>query len=346
MAFISISIDLSGSTEVKKTIRNFSSKDKDNISLLYTRFIEQLYLLEMKFYESLVNNQIELKNLFVVKTIGDEIWIIYDLSKDKVKYDSLEFNKLIYNIIYGLIYMIMGNNHIIIRERQFVEEEKYDFEKQAKVKSKKINIIPKVFIDLIEEYEETSNIRYKIFERMFDKLIPYTEQGALSSSDQINNFQEYLNNLNFGTQMGGSGNNKFDVSYRFDPIGFEVDRFFRLTKFSQPGVVTIGQNLYSKLLVNKLSETTNEIGYIESFVFPYGDKYFQRVDYFQYIFRKIDNSTLKGIDENYYLFYFFKHFLLPEELTNTNKDCQKHYKEIKDIFKELNVQLYSRERKP
>ena len=48
-------------------------------------------------------------------------------------------------------------------------------------------------------------------------------------------------------------NGMFIFEPRFDLVGTEVDRFFRITKFSIPGLVMAGESLYNTYLSAKSS---------------------------------------------------------------------------------------------
>ena len=59
------------------------------------QFIKQLYNCEMNFYFQLVHHCIDLSNVMVVKTLGDEVWLVLDINKMNVKYNTIEFNKIL-----------------------------------------------------------------------------------------------------------------------------------------------------------------------------------------------------------------------------------------------------------
>ncbi len=80
---ISISMDVCGSTDVKARMRQRAQDDKD-LNRWYADFQRQFLYAEWRFYESLFRESggeisWNWKRAFVVKGIGDEIWLLYEV---------------------------------------------------------------------------------------------------------------------------------------------------------------------------------------------------------------------------------------------------------------------------
>ncbi|HPN30768.1 MAG TPA: hypothetical protein PKY81_07410 [bacterium] len=308
MALISISIDICDSTNIKRKIMELSSSDKNNIIKLYGDLAKKLYQIELNFYFQLVNNGIDLENIFVIKGIGDEIWVVYDLKDIELK--TLECNSIIYKILNALIEMNFKHYSLCISERELTLEEEQNFKLQKNIKIEHIMITPKVYIDLINEYQEISHIRYDVFTKLYNNL--FTIQGKISDETKKEKFSIYINRLNIGTYLGNN-DNKSQILHRFDPFGYEVDLFFRCSKSAKPGLISLGEQLFSCFfLEEQYSFKTGS--FIEKFKFPEGYKGSVHYHYFNCIMDEISKEDLKGIGKKYQIYYLYNKQFLPTEI--------------------------------
>ena len=81
---ISISMDVSGSTAVKESIRR-RARDAQELTRWYEAYHSEFLWLEWRFYSALFQAVagdvgLDWKQAFVVKGIGDEIWLLYEVS--------------------------------------------------------------------------------------------------------------------------------------------------------------------------------------------------------------------------------------------------------------------------
>lgn len=96
---ISISIDLANSTKIKKKIHDFYEGDSEKINQEYENFAKLLYNLEFDLYDNLLLSEdplsppLNFDNIFVMKTIGDEIWLVYELGD--IDINTVEFNSVV-----------------------------------------------------------------------------------------------------------------------------------------------------------------------------------------------------------------------------------------------------------
>ena len=80
MTWLTVSIDLCGSTKVKQALVACTSGDALRRRDLYDEYLKTLYATERRFYtEMLSSNAVEFEKLFLVKAIGDELWYMYEM---------------------------------------------------------------------------------------------------------------------------------------------------------------------------------------------------------------------------------------------------------------------------
>src|SRR5947209_10390778 len=85
---ISISIDVAGSTEAKSRILAIAAQEGWRHQL-YKDFYRQFLFAEDRFYSAILRTnpglrgiKLDWQRLFVVKGIGDEIWLLYEVTSD------------------------------------------------------------------------------------------------------------------------------------------------------------------------------------------------------------------------------------------------------------------------
>lgn len=79
MSFISISIDICGSTDAKAKLRGHSACIGTKATDLYDSFQKQVLRVEETFWNMLRSSSLDIQRLFLIKSIGDEVWYAYDL---------------------------------------------------------------------------------------------------------------------------------------------------------------------------------------------------------------------------------------------------------------------------
>lgn len=118
-----------------------------------------------------------------------------------------------------------------------------------------------------------------------------------------------INNLNIGISNLADGKSR--IAYRTDFIGFEIDRFFRVTEGCKPGLLTIGQNLLNHLDY-KIEKIKNKLDiYKLIFKYPLGTHgtSYKRYNYFS---EKLCSKQMKGIRTAYKICHIFRvHSLNP-----------------------------------
>ena len=222
MSFISISIDICESTKIKQQVVKYFS-EKESLSQLYYRFVQMMCLVEFQLYDNLIVAGFDLERVFVIKNIGDEIWIAVKIGDEKGIDKDLKI------IVDCLIKLCSRPFPYIIDNLDIKEGNKKNIEG--------IKLVPKIFIDLIDKYTEITEIRESMFNSEFSRFLPPNMQKIDFNIKKKQNV--LLNNLNICSTF-----NNITIR-RFDGIGFNIDLFFRSTKFSIPGIVTIGNNLFN-----------------------------------------------------------------------------------------------------
>jgi hypothetical protein len=81
VSLISISIDICGSTDAKAKLRGHSGFIGTEAAKLYESFQQQVLRVEGTFWTILRSNSLDIERLFLIKTIGDEVWYAYDLER-------------------------------------------------------------------------------------------------------------------------------------------------------------------------------------------------------------------------------------------------------------------------
>ena len=228
---ISISMDVCGSTEVKTRMRA-CARDDEELAEWYKAFHQQFLLSEWRFYTQLFQDghcglDWAWKRAFVVKGIGDEIWLLYEVDKD----DLWKLSSLAARLFHAAltvadrsIYWTSASDDKEPGDRPF--------------ETKKLPL--KFYIDILDDAFEVSGPRCDFVTKRLPEII-----GA----DEISNngdFIELGNRLHAGSLMGDG--RRLITAVRSDYIGWEVDRFFRATKFALPSVVTVGQALFERVV--------------------------------------------------------------------------------------------------
>lgn len=231
------SIDLCNSTYIKSL---FENKDESYKNRLYMEYSERLHWAEFNFYRnfyrsyknySRTNDNI-LTNLFTLKNIGDEFWFCVEIPKDdKFKlaniimalYDSVE------NLFSSWITIYEGNPPKVwkdIDDNQNIEFAFTNF---------------KAYFDICGDWFEINEWRSEFFENHWE--------GYLDEKDR-NTMELLIERLNIGSVVSNI-NDKIAYKTRTDYIGYEIDRFFRFTKYAAFDWFTIGENLFKNAIENQ-----------------------------------------------------------------------------------------------
>ena len=235
MALLSISIDLSGSTLVKQAIVEICGRDDALVATLYRRYLKVLYGIERDLYGILVADpRIAFDRLFLVKSIGDEFWYVYEVDEG----DHVSLNRVAIALFEALFKVFQNERYL-----SFHSPEKHSAAPLTESKALRVFNLPvKVLADSLLAPFEANLERYEYLKDIVFPA-PEREQRPIYAIDQ--EAAGICSRLNLGNP-GASGDG-LPVQVRRDYIGLEVDRFFRLTGCCHPLLLGVGETLMSRL---------------------------------------------------------------------------------------------------
>ncbi len=249
---ISPSIDVVGSTEAKTRLRNLAADDTQRhrlYHLFYNSFLDQ----EGQFLDDLFTPGVwgkglplDWRRLFVIKGIGDELWMTYDVGN--ARGDPAKTNAEIRRATVRLVHAALNLVGRVMSFSATGTDPGLEFEEI--LQPIYVDLPFKVTMDLIEDAIEISDLRMAHLVPKAGKYLAdqRTEFGQTPSmrrpfgADHV----EILNRLNAGI-FALVGGHRVRQVYRTDLISNDVDRFFRITKEALPGCVLLGDNLFRRL---------------------------------------------------------------------------------------------------
>ncbi len=223
-SFVSVSIDLSGSTAAKRAIQDAVGADIDALDREHATLFRQFADKEHRFYGFLLGRGIDLDRIFCVKAIGDEVWVIVETPAGGTgKHRNTEALAVIDACLEFCDHTIM-----------------------APVTGASLPL--KFAVDLIDFSTEVADIRVEELKKGSAFLRQqmgrdHTKQPTL---DEVHEIMNRLSGCAFAIE------NK--LVHRTDYVGFEADRFFRMTKCALRNCVTIGQALADHLQIDSAGD--------------------------------------------------------------------------------------------
>jgi hypothetical protein len=295
--FLSISIDLAGSTAAKSEIARLCPQPErcvDRVRDLYRAFLAQ----EVYFHVLLDHYGFSLDQIFVVKAIGDEVWIVVDVSNDLRPH---ELNDYIGRFFSAAMPLAGRRVHAFASEHDPEEDLDGLAPHEAYGRIWRDELPLKIFADLIDDRTclESNRERQAAFEHRAGELM--RDVGTAERARQI------IDRLAGGITIEGR------VGYRSDFIGPEVDRFFRCGKLALPALLTCGSQLIERISYDEIDGPTigrppAESGraVLTGLPTPLGsDGQSRSYDYFYMTREDIQpsDSRFKGVLEPYSVFY-------------------------------------------
>ena len=231
MGFLSISLDLSGSTQAKQAIVELTEGHPEDRAEYYSEYLRLLYATERDFYRGLISRPLfRFSDLYLVKMIGDEFWWVYEI--DEKRADSLAA------VATGLFQTILD---LFASDRYLAVHNPEDRRTTGRegLPARQFNLPIKAFVDYIGEVTEVNVARYEYLK----DVIAMVEGGPATVYRVDQRFTEFCDRLN----LGSPAREGRKVATRTDYIGLEIDRFFRLTRFCRPSLLGVGKNLIERL---------------------------------------------------------------------------------------------------
>lgn len=238
-SMVSVSIDMAGSTEAKTrmlALAGDGARLHELYGLLYSEFLRH----EHRFYSALFDQSngwhgpaLDWRRLFVVKGIGDELWLLYELDP------NLDEDRRSAPVRLLSASLALAQESIGWHGTEHSSDPAATPDEEAQQRFHRMDLAYKVHLDLIADALEISSMRA---DAVASNVGAYLGRSAARFDADA---AELAGRLNAG-QFNIAGR-RLNRVFRTDYIGHEVDRFFRTTKFSLPGVVTVGQALYNAM---------------------------------------------------------------------------------------------------
>jgi hypothetical protein len=153
--FVSISLDLVGSTPLKRAMFRYGNHDFEKINRLYELYVQNLFEIEESFYRYVCESGVvDIRKLFLVKIIGDEYWFVYDVNDD----DADELRAVGNAFISGLLEVLAKPRRLSFGDEN--AQTKFDFDLSLKA-----------LIDLVTNALHLPDRRYAHFENKIMGLL-------------------------------------------------------------------------------------------------------------------------------------------------------------------------------
>jgi len=247
--FLSISVDVTGSTPAKVALRQFADRHSRDVADAYAAFGQALTHTESRFLNCMANSPealadpMSLSRLFLLKAIGDEWWYAYDLND----LDDAAIGQHSRQVLLRLL-DLLSKSPFDVFFGDHEETHPDGLDEYEEIIRPALGI--KITLDLVSGYDYGAFRQKRLLQTVIGNL------GNLEQGEVKNNIQRLVG----ATVFEESSDGKARLARRSDYIGTEVDRFFRLTGKAQPGCVMVGQNL-ERLLglepVEGVSEATD-----------------------------------------------------------------------------------------
>lgn len=233
MGFLSVSIDMSGSTLAKQAIVAATEGDSERRAAYYADYLRLLYATERDFYRSLLSRPLfRFSDLFLVKMIGDEFWWVYETDDE----NPHQIATLATAFFLAVVDLFSADRYLTL-----THDTATSAGLQTASPARQFNLPLKAFIDHIGEATEVNLARYE-----FLKDVITMARGDPATVYRVDErFVALCERLNLGA-AAPSGSSP-QVATRTDFIGLEIDRFFRLTGCCKPALLGIGCNLMQRL---------------------------------------------------------------------------------------------------
>jgi hypothetical protein len=287
-ALISVSIDIAGSTAAKGEIVDLFGDDEKSITREYEQLLRQFYSHEAEFYLTLTSFGIPIEDIFFIKSIGDEVWIVLPV---RHPYPSREFNELANSVLYA---SLVSAGREVRYTRAFRDHEGMDLDETDRPRGVVDDLQLKVYVDLLQHAVHTHEARLQEF-------LSVLHWFGEKQPDKTAAMEEAMYMLVGGT-VTKPGPGVTETEFRSDYIGLDVDRFFRCTKFAQGGVVTVGERFAHGLQLenSSLPERDEETETIRLPV-PAGPAS-ARYAHFTFTRECINKREMKGLKRGYSIF--------------------------------------------
>lgn len=324
MSFISVSLDICESTKIKSVMTNKYKNNPEKLCECYKKYIELINGIEIGVFSSLKNEGIIWdKDLFVIKNIGDEVWFSIYIEQEDIK-NKIRFNNKVIIILKSLLNKLFGRLDLNIGFDKYEKDGVIHYKDSLYFP----DIVFKVYIDYLDNNIDLSDIKLDFYKKNYENFYVGHDYGKeIDKTDYDEKYKEFISRFNVGNYIIKNG--KEGVAHRFDPIGYDVDRFFRCAKYALPGIIAIGENLINNLYKNDINNN--------SLNFYYGDNHSQKIENYNVYVKNIPKGEMNGIDEDYKIYYLFDNLIMDSRYKNANYS----YCKTKEGLEKLGYDFYS-----
>lgn len=248
MSLISISLDVVGSTSIKRDLSEFADEHGTDLDRLYSDFAKLMLVSMNRFMELLdLDNVLDINRLFLVKRIGDEYWYVYDL--DNLAPD--ERSRHATHLVKTLLAFFSKTPFDIVAATPEEADDPYVEPKIPDFSIRRV-ISWKSTVDLLNHAIDLSQLAEDKLDSFLAGLTPQGRTKKFTTAGDAE-FLELKNRLGVG--FGIARDNKVVYAMRSDFIGLEVDRFFRLSKHAEEGVLLAGKEFLSLLTMEEVESS-------------------------------------------------------------------------------------------
>ena len=284
---LSISMDICGSTEAKARMKACARNDEE-LARWYAELHREFLWREWRFYSLLFGDGCsgmdwDWKHAFVVKGIGDEIWLLYKVSED----DLWKLGSLVARLLHAGL-EVAGRP---IRWTSAPDDTELPIDGNWETR----HLPLKFYVDILDDAFEVSGPRREFVAQHLSEILGPEE--CWNGED----FIELGLRLHAGNLLDDG--RRLIASIRTDYIGWEVDRFFRATKFALPCVVAVGKALFERTfgLPQHPDEHVGGTGLMKTVLrCPGREGGPDRHEHcFRYVKEDVLSKDLKGVGEGY-----------------------------------------------
>lgn len=239
----SISMDVVGSTDIKRSMLRFASAHGLEVASLYAQFGDAMLRSKIRFVECLMTAGLELDRIFLVKSIGDELWFTYDLEG----LSSTAVSESAAKVVNGTLDFLYKTPEEVVAMFPAPVDDPIDDQEWSYVPDviERFPLKWKVVADVIDGAVDVSSMDDMRLSRF---LVRFTKSGKAKGTAQLGDSEllRWRNRLGMGASAS-MGNGKGVQVNRTDLLGWKVDRFFRIAKQSAEGWLLSGHEFIDHL---------------------------------------------------------------------------------------------------
>ncbi|TLS18078.1 MAG: hypothetical protein FDZ72_10770 [Betaproteobacteria bacterium] len=245
-SLLAISLDVVDSTKIKSSLADFSGMHGTSLDKLYSEFAKMMLISMNRFIELVdLDAVLDIKRLFLVKRIGDEYWYVYELNgleqHDRTRHST--------HMLMAIMAFFSKSPYEVVATNPEEPDDPnvWDTEFDAMMRKP---ICWKATIDHLSHAMDLAGSADDKLDELLAGLTAHGKKWGFTTNGD-NELLELKNRLGVG--FGYAAGQKAIYAMRSDYIGIEVDRFFRMSKFSVKGKILAGRELLASLMMEEAS---------------------------------------------------------------------------------------------